>query len=101
MSQIEDFNPDRDENETKNIDAFGKKWGIGKERFGSMLLAVPEPNIGDRTAIPKQLQGKWTGRAILEEAIRTYVKSTWDMADQARVKNERKANVQKEQGKSA
>ena len=91
----EQFDLDRDTNIANNIDATGKKWNIFTERGRHLFFARPEPDRAD-AIIPKDLQGRWTKRMLLDEAIKLHVRKSWDHADEVRIKNERKAQATKE-----
>lgn len=91
----ESFDLDRDTNIAQNIDATGKKWNIYTERGRHLFFARPEPDRAD-AVIPKDLEGRWTKRMLLDEAIKLHVRKSWDHADEVRVRNERKAQAAKE-----
>lgn len=91
----EAFDLDRDTNISNNIDATGKKWNIYTERGRHLFFTRPDPDRAD-AVIPKDLQGRWTKRMLLDEAIRLYVRRSWDHADEIKAKNERKAQAAKE-----
>lgn len=91
----ESFDLDRDTNIANNIDATGKKWNIHTERGRHLFFARPEPDRAD-AVIPKDLEGRWTKRMLLDEAIKLHVRKSWDHADEVRVRNERKAQAAKE-----
>ena len=91
----EAFNLDRETNIENNIDATGKKWVIQTERGRHLFFVRPDPDRAD-AVIPDLLQGKWTKRMYLQDAIDTYIKRSWEHADAVAQKNERKAQVAKE-----
>lgn len=92
----EQFDLDRDTNIKNNIDATGKKWIMVKDRTNHMLHARPEGGRAD-SVIPEELQGAWTKQMLLKEQIDLFVRKTWDKADEAKVRKERREQAQKEQ----
>jgi len=91
----EQFNLDRETNIANNIDSLNKKWEIKLQRGSSLCFARPNPDRED-AKIPKELEGRWTKPSLLREKIKNYVTKSWDIADAANVKNERKREVAKE-----
>ena len=82
----EEFSPNRHESEPNMIDAMGRKWQIGKKRQGHMFYAKYEPwgDNGKGQALPAELDGMWTKTDWLQNAMRTYIKKTWDNAERAK-----------------
>ena len=93
MTETYDLN--RAQHEEANVDALGKKWIIHVNRQNGLCYARPEPDRSD-AQIPKIIQGLWTKPALLETKIKKYVQETWDVAEQAKVKADRKAQAAKE-----
>jgi len=91
----EEFNLDRETNVENNIDSTGKKWEIKLQRGSSLCFARPNPDRED-ARIPKELEGRWTKPSLLRERIKEYVNKSWDIADAANIKAERKREVAKE-----
>lgn len=92
MPEAQTFNLDRKVNIENDVDALGKKWEVHKQRGRALFIVRPNPDRED-AVIPKTLSGEWTQEHILRENILTYVTSTWDQADLADVKAERKRQV--------
>jgi hypothetical protein len=93
MSEV--FDLDRDTNIKNNIDAFGKKWIIRKDRTNHLLYAHPEGGRED-AAIPENISGAWTKQILLQEQISMHVKKSWDKVDAIAEKKRRKAEAAKE-----
>lgn len=92
---MSEFNLDREMNIRENIDATGKKWVIYTERGRHLFFTRPEPDRAD-AVIPDILQGRWTKRMLLDEAIKLHVKKSWDRAEEVAAKQARRAQAAKE-----
>jgi hypothetical protein len=95
----EEFSLDRELNIQRNIDATGKKWQVVTERGRHFFLARPEGARPD-SIIPEILQGKFTKKMYIEEAIKKHVADSWAHADAVDRKNERKREAAREQAKN-
>ena len=74
----EGFNPEAPEEMQKQmIDAFGKKWSIGKLPRTHFFTPVAEPARSD-FQIPKEIGTVWTSEPLLKDKIQAYVYSTWN-----------------------
>lgn len=93
MSEV--FNLDRAQREAENIDAFGKKWKVIVNRQNGLCHARPEPDRED-AVIPKVIDGQWTKPSLLLDQIKKHVTKSWDMAEAATAKAERKLQAEKE-----
>lgn len=86
------FDLDRETNLKNNIDAQGKKWVIHKQRSNGLLFVRPDPDRVD-AVIPSKLQGLWTKIGLLQAQLDLYLNESWDKADEAKIKAERKAQA--------
>jgi hypothetical protein len=91
----EQFNLDRETNIANSVDSTNKKWEIKLQRGTSLCFARPNPDRED-AIIPKEIDGRWTKPSLLRDRIKQYVTKSWDIADAANVKAERKREVAKE-----
>lgn len=91
----EEFNLDREQNIENNIDATGKKWNIYTEKGRHFFFARPEPDRKD-AVIPELIRGRWTKKGLLEARVKRYVTESWEQADRADMKAERKREVARE-----
>ena len=92
------FDLDRERNIEALVDSFGKQWKIVASKQTGLCYARPNPDRED-AKIPKILEGLWTKASLLKPLITKYVTSTWDAADRADVKSERKRQVALEAAK--
>ena len=94
------FDLDREQNIEALVDSFGKQWKIVANKQTGLCYARPNPDRED-AEIPKLLEGLWTKASLLKPLIVQYVTSTWDAADLAKTKLERKrqAALEVKQGK--
>jgi len=88
----EKYDLDRETNIQNQIDAEGKKWEIKQQRGRALYFARPNPDRSD-AVIPKNMGGLWTKIELLSAEINKYIKESWDKADLANVKAERKREV--------
>lgn len=95
----EEFNLDRVQNIEHNVDANGRKWKIHFNRGTSLCKVRPEPDRED-AVIPDNMSGNWTKPSLLQEQITKYVTATWDKADDADIKAERKRQAAREHSKA-
>ncbi len=96
---MSEFNLDRDIAIKNNVDALGKKWVIHYNRGTSMCYVRPDPDRVD-AVIPEEFQGLWTKPSIVEPIIKKYLNDSWDKAEAANAKAERKREVAKEAKKN-
>lgn len=89
---MSEFNLDRQVSIENNVDALGKKWVMHRNRQTGLCYIRPEPDRHD-AVIPDNLQGLWTKPALLKQQLDVYLAKTWDKADEANVKAERKRKV--------
>lgn len=89
------FNLDRAQNEAHHVDAEGRKWTIKANRQNGLCHTRPEPDRVD-AVIPKELAGQWTKPSLLAEKIKIYVSKSWDKAEAATQRAERKQQAAKE-----
>lgn len=94
----ETFNLDRETNITNNIDAEGKKWEIHFNRGTALCHVRPNPDRSD-AVIPTNMAGQWTKPSLLQEEIQRYITSSWDKAEAAKQKADRKAHAKKVEAK--
>ena len=90
----EEFNLDREVSIEKNVDATGKKWVIHVNRQNGLCFVRPEPDRSD-AVIPETMGGLWTKPSLLEPRIKEYLNRSWDQAEAAKAKAERKAHKAK------
>jgi hypothetical protein len=95
MSEQPTFDLNRENNIDSLVDATGKKWNIHVNKQNGLCTARPEPDR-EGAVIPKEFAGQWTKPSLLKPVIQTYVTKTWDMADAADVKAERKREAARE-----
>lgn len=91
---MSEFNLDRKVSMDNRVDATGKKWMIHINRATGLSYARPEPDRSD-AVIPKEFSGMWTKPQMLEERIKIYLDKSWDQAELAQQKAERKKNVKR------
>lgn len=85
----------REEAIAQRMDPFGKKWEIATYPNRALYLARPVPYRSDYKC-PKEFEGTWTSKHILEHQIGLYLIRVWDEADAARAKSERRAAAKAE-----
>lgn len=73
----------------ENVDALGKKWEIRHVNATSLYVARPDPDRED-AVIPEEMRGKWTKPSDLQIRIDLYLERSWDKAELAKVKADRK-----------
>ncbi len=97
MSQLQETTAliDRQKCIENNIDALGKQWEILHVKATALYVARPK-NGNETSAIPDEMRGKWTKPSDLQTRIELYLGRSWDMADKAQVKADRKAQAIKE-----
>lgn len=78
----EKFDINRHNSIRENIDPFGKKWIIEKQRGHNLLHAVPVPTPPNYS-VPQEMAGNWTRADLLQQRIEAYLIRTWDEADEA------------------
>ena len=100
MSEKNVFNLDRELNISNNVDANGRKWEIKRQRGRAFYFTKATPARDDLTT-PGYMSGVWTNPTLLQKQITKYVTETWDRADEAKVKADRKAQAKKENQKEA
>ena len=91
----EEFNLDREVAIKNRVDATGKKWNIHVNRQNGMCYVRPEPDRTD-AVIPEAMRGLWTKPILLEPIINKYLNASWDKADEANAKAERKREASRE-----
>jgi hypothetical protein len=91
----EQFDLDRTVALERKIDALGKRWVIHKQRSNGLMFIRPDPDRVD-AVIPSKLQGLWTKIGLLQAQLDLYLNETWDQAEAAKLKAERKAQAAKE-----
>lgn len=91
---MSEFNLDREVSIEQNVDATGKKWVIHANRQNGLCYVRPEPDRSD-AVIPQELQGLWTKPSLLDPKIKDYLNKSWDKAEAANAKAERKREVAK------
>lgn len=97
---MSEFSLDRELSIEKNVDATGKQWKIHVNRQNGLCYVRPEPDRVD-AVIPKGLQGQWTRPSLLKVEIDKYLTESWDKADAANTKAERKREVARKAAKNA
>ena len=85
----ETFNLDRETQIEANVDAFSRQWKIHSNRGTGLCYVRPNPDRED-AVIPKEMGGLWTKPSLLTPKIKDYITKTWDEADLANKKAERK-----------
>jgi hypothetical protein len=91
---MSEFNLDREVSIQNKVDATGKKWNIHVNKQNGMCYVRPEPDRVD-AVIPKPMQGLWTKPSLLEPVLVKYLNESWDQAEVAIQKAERKKAAQK------
>jgi hypothetical protein len=89
------FDLDREVSIQNGVDAEGKKWVIKAQRGNGLLYARPDPDR-ENAVIPKDLSGLWTKIGLLQKQIGIYLDKSWNQAEEAKLKAERKAQAAKE-----
>ena len=96
----EKYDLDRETNKANAIDAEGKKWEIKQERGRALYFTRPNPDRSD-AQIPKHMSGLWTKIELLRAEIDKHVAASYQRADEADQKAERKRAVAREAKKNA
>lgn len=96
----DDFNLDREVSVEKNVDAMGRQWKIHINKANGLCYLRPEPDRVD-AVIPKEMQGLWTKPSLLMPRLKQYLNDTWDKAEEANAKAERKRVAAREAAKEA
>ena len=86
---MSEFNLDREVSIEKNVDALGKKWVIHANRSNGLCYVRPEPDRVD-AVIPEDMRGLWTKPSLLKNKLDSYLNKSWDQAEAAAQKAERK-----------
>jgi len=94
------FNLDRELSIEQNVDAEGRKWVIHANKQNGLCYARPDPDRVD-AVIPESIKGLWTRPSLLQPLIKDYLNGSWDKADAANAKAERKREVAREANKKA
>lgn len=83
------YDLDRETNISAGVDALGKKWEIKQERGRALYFTRPNPDRSD-AVIPKNMSGLWTKVELLKAEINKHVLASYEQADKADQKAERK-----------
>lgn len=97
---MSDFSLDRELSIENDVDATGKKWVIHMNRQNGLCYVRPEPDRSD-AVIPDELQGLWTKPSLLVPKLKDYLNASWNHAEAAKQKADRKAQAAKEAAKKA
>ena len=79
-----------------NMDPRGNKWGIVPIK-GSALFEARVVEGNKQSAIPEEVEGRWTSAPRTQVAIEKYLKRAWDESDLAAVKAQRKQGIKEEE----
>lgn len=97
---MSEFNLDREMSIKENVDANGRQWKIHINRANGLCYVRPEPDRAD-AVIPKAMQGLWTKPSLLQPQLSKYLADSWDQAEAANAKAERKREAAREHAAKA
>lgn len=96
MSNVHQFNPDREFNLKTNTDPSGREWKIHKVPQNGLYYARPYPDRED-AVLPTGLDGRFTKAELCQRAITTHLNHSWDVSELAQVKAIRAKEAKAEQ----